>query len=77
MRSAPARAICDDVERGGMLGIASKLTKPVSLYTSGQIGKQSGKRQGPNEDQKDPHWTKLASRQVLFNLIEFRHGRHA
>ena len=44
------------LKRGGMLGIASKLTKLVSLYMGGEIGKQSGKRHGANEDQKDPHW---------------------
>ena len=39
-----------------MLGIASKLTKLLSLYMGCEIGKQSRKRHGANEDQKDPHW---------------------
>jgi hypothetical protein len=78
------------LERRGMLGIASKVTKLLSLNMGGEIGKQSGKRHGANEDQKDPHWpppcwrlkrrqqgggrAKLASRQALFNSIEFRRG---
>ncbi|OXC74879.1 hypothetical protein BSU04_29915 [Caballeronia sordidicola] len=70
------------LERRGMLGIAGKLTKLLSLNMGGEVGKQSGKRHGANEDQKDPHWpqpcwrlkrrqqgcgrAKLASCQVLF-----------
>jgi len=45
-----------NLRRRWMLGIASKLTKLVSLHMGCEIGKQSGKRHGANEDQKDPHW---------------------
>ena len=40
------------LKRGGMLGIASKLTKLVSLYMGGEIGKQSGKSMGPTKIKK-------------------------
>jgi hypothetical protein len=56
MRSVPARAICDDVETRWDAGDRKQADELVSLYMGGEIGKQSGKRHGANEDQKDPHW---------------------
>ncbi|MBB5411176.1 MULTISPECIES: hypothetical protein [Paraburkholderia] len=75
--------ICDDV--GTPWDVQDRkqaVTKLLSLNMGGEIGKQSGKRHGANEDQKDPHWpqpcwrlkrrqqgcgrAKLASRQVFF-----------
>jgi len=67
------------LKRRGMLGIASKLTKPVSLHMRCDIGKQSGKRHGPTKIKKILIGcrAKLASRQVLLTyLIESRRGRY-